>query len=459
LVLCGPGNNGGDGFVAARLLADGGWPVGIGFLGAETALRGDAAVNRQRWHGKLEPLSPDLLAGEPLVIDALFGAGLARPIEGVAREIIDRINARDLDCVGIDVPSGVHGDTGKVLGTAPRCRITVTFFRAKPGHFLLPGRDLCGRLEIADIGIPTAVLAAIAPGTSANGPSLWRAALPLPTAAGNKYTRGHCLIAGGPMTGATRLAAEAARRIGAGLVTIAADAETHAIYASGRPGTIVARADDAAALARLIGDRRLTTFLIGPGAGVDARTQDRVLAMLGSGKPCVLDADAITVFRGDPERLFAAIVGASVMTPHEGEFQRIFSVSGDKLHRAREAARSSGATVLIKGSDTVVAAPDGRAAINSGASAYLATGGSGDVLAGMIAGLLAQGADAFTAACAASWLHGQIADGFGAGLIAEDLIDGIPAALAAVLGGRAGVAKDAGGRVRHSNCRRDEQFR
>jgi NAD(P)H-hydrate epimerase len=430
-VLCGPGNNGGDGFVVARLLAMEGWPVRLGLLGAPEALKGDAGANAARWRGPIHPLAADFLAGDPLVVDALFGAGLARPLDGIARTLIEAINARDLPCIGVDVPSGVHGDSGEVLGVAPRCRLTVTFFRAKPGHLLLPGRALCGELIVADIGIPAATLGEIRPATFANAPALWREHLPRVAFAGNKYHRGHAVVVGGEeMTGAARLAAESARRIGAGLVTIAAAPSVHAIYAAGRPGTIVARIADTAALKALCSDPRRNVLLIGPGAGVSAQTRDRVSMLLGLAKPCVLDADALTVFRDDPEGLFAAIKGPCVLTPHEGEFARLFPDPGDKLTRARAAAARSGAVLLLKGADTVIAAPDGRAVINKNAPAELATAGSGDVLAGMVLGLLAQGVPAFAAAAAAVWLHGHTAQLVGPGLIAEDLIDALPQALA-----------------------------
>ncbi|HYN37989.1 MAG TPA: NAD(P)H-hydrate dehydratase, partial [Rhodospirillales bacterium] len=381
-VLCGPGNNGGDGFVAARLLQADGWPVRLGLLGSAGRLRGDAAVNAGRWRGPVRPLDDRLLlARDPLVIDALFGAGLARPLDGAAAAVLEEVGRRGLDVVGIDVPSGVHGDSGAVLGIAPRCRATVTFFRAKPGHLLLPGRERCGELVVADIGIPEAVLGAIAPQTFANGPGLWEALLPRPAAAGNKYGRGHALLlAGSGMTGAARLAADAARRIGAGLVTVAAAADSRAIVASGSPGTIVAACDDDAAWAALLADARKNALLIGPGAGVSTSTRTRVLAALATGRPCVLDADALTAFADDPSALFAAIAGPCVLTPHDGEFARLFADGGDRLTRGRAAARQSGAVLLLKGADTVIAAADRRAAINTGAPPDLATAGSGDVL-------------------------------------------------------------------------------
>jgi NAD(P)H-hydrate epimerase len=434
MVACGPGNNGGDGFVVARLLEREGWPVRVGLLGSVETLKGDAAVNAKLWRGPILPLSVDLLVREPLVVDALFGAGLQRPVEGAAREVLEAVNAPGLDCVAVDVPSGVHGDTGAILGAAPRCAVTVTFFRGKPGHHLFPGAETRGDLVVADIGIPEAVLDDIRPRAYVNGEALWRASYPALDAAGNKYGRGHAVVLGGVMTGAGRLAAEAARRIGAGLVTIASPPEARVIYGSGAPGTIVSTIDDEATFRALIADARRNAVLLGPGAGTDPAVREKVLTALGLKKSCVIDADALTVFAEDPARLFEAIQSPCVLTPHEGEFVRIFAASGDKLGRAREAAERSGAVVLLKGADTVIAAPDGRAAINGGAPPTLATAGSGDVLAGMILGLLAQGMDAFAAACAAADLHGRAAAALGRGLIAEDIIAELPGVLTRCFG-------------------------
>jgi ADP-dependent NAD(P)H-hydrate dehydratase / NAD(P)H-hydrate epimerase len=435
-VLCGPGNNGGDGFVVARVLAGEGWPVRVSLLGAPETVRGDAAVNARRWRGPLRALDRTMLEGEPLIVDALFGAGLARPLDGTAAELIGEIDRRGLDCIGVDVPSGVHGDTGAVLGAATRCRLTVTFFRAKPGHLLLPGRELAGELVVVDIGMPEAVLERILPRTFANCPLQWRDRLPRPGASANKYTRGHAVVlAGAEMTGAARLAADAARRIGAGLVTVAAHPNSRAAIVAGSPGTIVAGIAADGDFHALIADPRRNAVLIGPGAGVSEETRARVLEALRLGKACVLDADALTVFRDDPPALFRSISAPCVLTPHEGEFARLFDNHGDKLGRARRAAAASGAVVLLKGADTVIAAADGRATINTGAPPDLATAGSGDVLSGMVLGLLAQGMPAFEAACAAAWMHGRSAACFGAGLIAEDIIDGIPTVLAGLRAG------------------------
>jgi NAD(P)H-hydrate epimerase len=431
VVLCGPGNNGGDGFVAARLLAAAGRDVRVVLLGARERLAGDAALNAQRWTGPVVPLSPDVLEGAGVVIDGLFGAGLARPLEGVARVVIEAINARALPCVAIDVPSGVSGDSGAVLGAAPDSAMTVTFFRPKPGHLLLPGRAKCGRLLVADIGIPDAALDAIAPRSFANDPALWASAFPWPRADGHKYARGHLLVYGGRVsTGAARLGARAALRIGAGLVTVACHRTVVPIYAVDTAAIMVRAADDPDAFAGLLEDPRLNAVLIGPGAGRGDETQLAVLTALADSRSVVLDADALTVFADDPDMLFCGVRSPVVITPHEGEFARLFgAVSGSKLDRARAAAARSGAVVLLKGSDTVIAAPDGHAVINGNAPPELATAGAGDVLAGMIAGLLAARMDAFAAACAATWIHGECAATIGPGLIADDLPEALPTVL------------------------------
>ena len=434
-ILAGPGNNGGDGFVVARHLKDRGWLVRLGLLGTVDGLKGDAKANADRWDGPVEALSPELLEGSPLVVDALFGAGLERDIGGVAADILTACDDRRLDVVAVDIPSGVHGDTGAVMGAAATARITVTFFRAKPGHLLGPGRSRCGRVVVADIGIPESVLDEIMPRTFVNAPGLWLSRFPRPRAEGHKYTRGHGVVWGGDsMTGAARLAARGARRAGIGLLTIACDAESAAIYRAGDPGNIVVACATPRALGKLLADPRKNAILIGPGAGVGNRTRDLVLRALKAGKTLVLDADGLTSFEKDNDRLFAAVGSGCVMTPHRGEFDRLFGPperkGTSKVERTRNAAALVGATVVFKGPDTVVATPDGLAAINANAPAELATGGSGDVLAGMILGLLAQGMKPGRAAMAGVWLHGAAAKSFGPGLIAEDIAEALPGVLA-----------------------------
>jgi hydroxyethylthiazole kinase-like uncharacterized protein yjeF len=428
-VLCGPGNNGGDGFVAAIALAQSGWPVRLALLGDTDALRGEAEHQAQRWTGRVEPLSPHIIEDAELVVDALFGSGLSRRLDSPVTDTLFAAARRGLPIIAIDIPSGVMGDSGENLGaTAAAC--TVTFMRKKPGHLLLPGRDLCGEIVVADIGIPQAALDTLSIDIWENTPKLWREKMPQLQAAGNKYSRGHALLYGGyPMTGAARMAARAAARSGAGLTTIAVPEKAFAIYASALTSVMVqplARDED---FAGMLQDPRYTAFSIGPGAGVSDATRARTLTLLKTGKPVILDADAISVFSSQPEELFQAIRGPCVITPHEGEFKRIFDFAGDKLTRARRAATRSGAVVVLKGADTVIAAPDGRAVINANAPATLATAGAGDVLGGCILGLVTQGMEAFPAAMAGVWMQGAAAAGFGPGLLAEDLPDLLPGVL------------------------------
>ncbi|HEY0183802.1 MAG TPA: NAD(P)H-hydrate dehydratase [Rhodopila sp.] len=407
LVLAGPGNNGGDGYVAARLLASDGWPVRVAALGPPRE-GSDAAGAARLWHGPMAPFDPAEAARADLVIDAVFGAGLTRPVTGLAADTLKA--ARRV--AAVDVPSGLDGATGLVMGYAPAAELTVTFFRLKPGHLLLPGRGLCGRIELADIGVPDSVLHAIAPAAFANLPALWE--LPTLTADSHKYTRGHVTVVGGAaMTGAARLSAEAARRAGAGMVTIAARGSA-TVYRSGEPGLIISEAD----IATLLQDDRRKVWVCGPGLGPDeARTV--FPALIAANRSVVGDADIFAAFAGNPE----ALLGAAVLTPHAGEFARVFGAPAhDRLAAARAAAARTNAVVLLKGSDTIIAAPDGRAAINLSAPPWLATAGAGDVLSGIIAGLLAQGMPAWDAAAAGAYLHGRAAVLAGPGLVVEDLL-------------------------------------
>jgi NAD(P)H-hydrate epimerase len=374
-----------------------------------------------------------VLAGVALIVDGLFGAGLSRPLEGASADVLADAAKRRIPIVAIDVPSGVVGDTGVSLGAVPSV-LTVTFFRKKPGHLLQPGRRLCGELVVADIGTPASVLAQVQPESFENVPELWRAALPVLHTDGNKYTRGHALIWGGwPITGAARMAALAAARAGAGLTTVAVPEAALPVYAGALTSIMVRPIAARSDLERLLSDPRHTGLLIGPGAGLGPDTQARVISMLKTRRATVLDADALTSFQHDAAILFGAIDGPCVLTPHEGEFVRLFGgvvdPAGDKLTRTRAAARLSGACVILKGSDTVIAAPDGRAIINTNAPPTLATGGSGDVLAGFVLGLLTQGMEPLLAAAAAVWLHGAAAGRFGPGLIAEDLPGLLPGVL------------------------------
>jgi len=471
-VLCGPGNNGGDGFVAARHLKERGYDVRVASLVPLDKLKGDAAEMAKRWMGDVRTSIPKDLNSDALIVDAIFGAGLARAPAGAFADAIAAINAargQGARVVAVDVPSGLDGTTGQPAGdTVVTADRTVTFFRKKPGHLLMPGRALCGEAIVGDIGIPDDALAAPAAAQLAgslfhaveNDPVSWRGALPLLKRDGHKYTRGHALVVSGPAfhSGAARMAARGALRIGAGLVTVASPTSALPENAAHLTAIMLHPCPSARALSEILADKRKNACLIGPGAGVGEDTRDLVLSALKSGAATVFDADALTSFaQGEdegegsvgfgftgavrpttnhPETLFAAIKEKPergvVLTPHEGEFKRLFAKLADlpsKLERARAAAKESGAVIILKGPDTVIAGPDGFAAVNANAPPTLATAGSGDVLAGFVCGLLAQGMPAFEAACAAVWLHGECANVFGPGLIAEDLPEMMPQVL------------------------------
>jgi hydroxyethylthiazole kinase-like uncharacterized protein yjeF len=439
LVVAGPGNNGGDGFVAAAELVAQGRDVSIILMCERDHLQGDAASAARGWKYPVLPFNPQAIGKPALIIDALFGAGLSRAVDGDPRDMIEAINANGAPVLSIDLPSGVNGTSGAVMGVAVRATETVTFFRKKPAHLLLPGRINCGRVRVADIGINTDVLAEIAPQTYENTPQLWRKSFPVPRIDGHKYSRGHALVVSGDLaaTGAARMAARGALRAGAGLVTLASPRDALAVNASALTAVMVHAVDTVVEFGEMLSDKRFSAIVVGPGAGVGERTSDFVHTALAAQRGLVLDADALTSFAAAPDRLFSSIKAAQgqqvVLTPHEGEFPRLFSdVSNkhpyrSKLDRVRAAAERSGAVVLLKGPDTTVASRDGRATIASNAPPWLATAGAGDVLAGIIAGLLAQGVPAFEAASIGVWMHGEAAREAGPGLIAEDLPEVLPA--------------------------------
>ena len=415
-VLCGPGNNGGDGYVIARLLHERGWPVEVRSLGEP--ITPDARAARARWIGGVRPLdgAPDA----DLVIDALFGAGLSRPLDGAAAAAAADLAKRPDAVVAVDIPSGVPGDTGQPGGPAICAGLTVTFHARKPGHVLEPGRGLCGEVVVADIGLGETPSKLVE-----NGPDLWLARFPWPAQTAHKHARGRLIVISGDAwsTGAARLAARAGLRIGAGLVTIFAHPEALAANAAHLEAVMLRSYETDLELEQAA--QRVDAAVIGPAAGVTETTLLNVLALARTGAALVIDADAITVFRDDPEELFSLLDRDDVLTPHAGEFERLFpgaiKAAPERITAARRAAQTAGAVVLLKGPDTVIAAPDGRAAVNFNGSPWLATAGTGDVLAGFIGGLISQGMDSFEAACAAAWIHAEAAERHGPGLISEDL--------------------------------------
>jgi hydroxyethylthiazole kinase-like uncharacterized protein yjeF len=441
LVVAGPGHNGGDGFVAAAELAARGREVSVILLCERDSLEGDAALAARGWKYPVLPFNPHAIGKPALIIDALFGAGLDRAVKGEPLEMIEAINANGATVLAVDLPSGINGTTGAVMGVAVRATETITFFRRKPAHLLLPGRIYCGRVRVADIGIDANVLAEIQPQTFENIPSLWRQSFPVPRIDGHKYDRGHAVIVSGGLaaTGAARLSARGSLRAGAGLVTLASPRDALAVNAAALSAVMVRAVDTVVEFAGLLSDKRFNACVIGPGAGLGERTRDFVLAAMSTKRGLVLDADALTSFAEAPDRLFQAIKDSHdpqvVLTPHEGEFPRLFSDISNKhplrskLERVRAAAERSGAVVLLKGPDTVVASPQGRATIAANAPPWLATAGAGDVLSGMISGLMAQGVPAFEAASIGVWMHGEAAREAGPGLIAEDLPEVLPAVM------------------------------
>ncbi|WP_424981134.1 NAD(P)H-hydrate dehydratase [Maritalea sp. S77] len=434
-VLCGPGNNGGDGFVVARLLRDAGWSVKLTFLGAREKIGQAAREHLDLWGRDDSPVN-DVLEECDLLIDGLFGAGLDRDIVGTFAELIKRMNRTHKPIVAIDMPSGIDGATGNVRGVAVRAMASVSFFRLKPGHVLLPGKRYCGDVHLGQIGIPDSVLAKIPSQLWQNGPSLWT--VPPYGSEGHKYSRGHCMVLSGDALsgGAARLSAMAALRAGAGLVSLFGARE--ALTAQAPHVTEIMLKP--ASIDELLADARNNCFVLGPGAGVTDELRRQVLAVIEAGRACVLDADALTAFESDPMSLFNHIhqygAGKVVLTPHPGEFGRLFGANDKgvgKVELVRDAAQLSGAQVLLKGADTVIGAPGGRVVINANAPAILATAGSGDVLSGIIGGMLARGMSGFDAACAGAYIHGACAQRFGKeGLIASDIVAQLPDVLMAV---------------------------
>ena len=454
VVLCGPGNNGGDGFVVARLLKEWGWEVEVFLYGDAEKLPPDARVNYERWCAMGAVRAFDgggfaLPTGEnsraAVFVDAVFGTGLTRPF-GLFPQVYGALAAGAVRprVVAADVPSGMCSDSGFFLGEFRPERfadLTVSFHSEKVGHRLGDAQALCGRVAVGDIGLS---------GSDASAVKLLdRAAIAaagLQKTASHKYGHGHALILSGPAghTGAARLAARGALRIGSGLVTVACPPDAVAEHAAQLDAIMLTAVADAGVLAKRLADTRLNALCLGPALGVNDGTKALVLEALKAKRATVLDADALTVFANDPDELFAALHRDCVLTPHGGEFARLFpDIAGklnstpakgpacSKVDATRDAAARAGCVVLFKGPDTVIAAPDGRCSINSAfydrTAPWLATAGSGDVLAGFITGLLARGFDPMQAAQAAAWLHVECARKFGPGLIAEDLPEQLPA--------------------------------
>ena len=439
LVLCGPGNNGGDGYVAARILDGRGIAVTVAASQARKPERGDAALAAQAWDKPVFSLENIMFSNFDLVIDGLFGAGLARPVTDDFAQVIRQLNQSGKPVLAIDIPSGVDGASGSVLGEAVRADRSVTFFRAKPGHYLYPARALCGDVIIADIGINESVLDDIKTDYYRNHPDLWRKDWPDHPQVSHKYQRGHVLVLSGGVEqgGAARLAAQAALRGGAGLVTIASPRDALSAHAAAVQAIMVRRCDTLEEWGALLGDQRRNVLVIGPGLGLHPEDNEQIRLMIAEGvrakRSLVLDAGALTTFAGAADALRACLGGNGtepnpcVITPHDGEFSRLFSQQTaivqtlSKAERALAAACFLNCVVVLKGADTVIASPDGLVRINDNAPAWLGTAGSGDVLAGLVAAFMAQAVAPRDAAAMAVYAHGLAGQRGGRYLVADDL--------------------------------------
>lgn len=439
-ILCGNGNNGGDGYVAAKNLASAGYDV-ICFAEAKPDPQKDAALAADDWNGKTLDLAQFRPADFDLLIDAWFGAGLDRPVSDGFARIIEQVNASRIPLLAIDLPSGVSAETGTIQGSAFQATLTVTFSRRKAGHLLFPGRAKCGKVLVADIGIPSTVLEGINGFTLHNEPDLWLAKCPTLSFESYKYQRGHVAVFSGPRysTGASRLAACAAARCGAGAVTLIGEADALDIHATHLTSIMLHKKASLNDILSFLQARKVRASIIGPAFGDFSEARNLCQAMIESGilDAIVIDADAITAYSEQPDSLYDLTKNsktAVILTPHEGEFIRIFPDLAamthlSRLEKARKAAARANATIVYKGADTIIASANGLAAINSNGTPVLATAGSGDVLSGMIASLVAQKMNPFYASCAAVWMHGRAAQLFGSGLIAEDIIGILPEVL------------------------------
>lgn len=420
LVLCGFGNNGGDGLVVARILRQWGWPVEAALIGPEDKMSPAAKTNAERFKGVKKQLSfkrlNKLKQTGGLIVDAVFGIGLSKPVQNDIADFFTAVNESNLPCVALDIPSGIRADTGEIAGAALRCETTVTFCRPKIGHFLHPGKEYTGELLVCPIGIPDSVVTETAPRFYVNAPDLFD--IPRTVPSDHKYTRGSVLIRAGKMTGAARLAAAACRRAGAGITTISCTKQSYPVFAAGEAGTVIQTADTAEEFASRLSESKIAAAVIGMGATKDDNIRACLHALADSGKPFVADAGALPFVKGIKDR------SRIVITPHTGEFNKMFPElkQADKLTQALTAAQTLGCTIVLKGADTIIADSTGNAAINATDCFDLATAGSGDVLDGIIGAMLAKGLPSFKAACAGVWLHSRAGEKAGKNLIAEDII-------------------------------------
>jgi NAD(P)H-hydrate epimerase len=440
IILCGGGNNGGDGLVAGKFLHDMGADVRVFTLKSSLLQKGDAKKASGFWDGKTEKLKNLIKANDlsdnVLIIDALFGIGFCGRLNSDVSVALDFVKHKGWPVLAIDVPSGIDGDALTIDPHTLRVVATVTFFRKKICHVLMPTMAQCGEISVHDIGISGDVIGDFDIELYENTPFVWKDRIPQKTSRDHKYNHGHCVILGGAkMTGAARMAANAAMRIGAGACSIVApDKESAHIYQEAEPHLMVESLslEKAGTFEKHIQDERRNAVLIGPGAGLEDITNLKaaILKTLESDKAVILDADALSCFEDEPQTLLQAMTAKTIITPHEGEFKRLFpALEGARLDRVRQAITMTKAVIVLKGADTLIAQNNQPVFVNTHASPHLATAGAGDVLAGMICGLSARRMSAFDGARAACWIHGEASLQCGAGLVAPDLIDEIPAIL------------------------------
>ena len=429
-ILCGPGNNGGDGFVVAKLLKENGYSnVYLYCLVNKKKLKGDAKLAAENFGDNFKSFSDLSISSRDVIIDGIFGSGLKKNISGNLKNIINKINLKNPYSISIDIPSGINGDTGQIQGIALKSNDTITFTRKKMGHLLLPGKEYCGNIKVKDIGINLEKLL-FKPNVFENHPENWKKKFPWPNQKSHKYTRGFTLIiCGEKMTGASRLAARGAARIGCGLLCLGVPERSFDIYSIENPIALIETIDNEQDLRNLLKDKRINTVLIGPGLGIDKKKLSLILEVIKEKKRIVvLDADAL---KNNFKKIVQKNKTNIVITPHEGDFSQVLKSlkikkRNDKIKTALEFVKKTKINLILKGNTTIICSEDGRISINTNASPFLATGGSGDVLAGMIAGLISQKMDIFDASCAAVWIHGEISKIKGPGLIAEDLTEMIP---------------------------------
>ena len=432
IVLCGPGNNGGDGFIIAKYLKEHGYKIEVYAYLNNRSYKGDSLRALNEYGGKIKKISSFRIKKNALIVDAIFGIGLSRNIKGKLKEIFDQINKSNNCVVSVDIPSGVCSNTGEILGSAIKADFTITFHRKKIGHILGLGKKFSGRIKVMDIGFSQKKM-----NTQClkNSPNLWIRYFPWKKTSDHKYSRGRAVVYGGQkeFTGAAILSAQAALKTGTGSVKIICSKNTLQIYSIKFPSVLKTEINNICQLEYFLKKEKITSILIGPGSGSNKKIKQITKLILRKVKYVVLDADALTCFKGDLKSLYSLLDKNKIITPHLGEFQKIFPKINKNLNsidKTLNAVKLIKSNIVLKGSTTIIASYNKKIVINDHSSSELAVIGSGDVLSGIIVSLIGQKKmNPFLAGCAATWLHGDIAKNYGKGLIAEDIVRGIPAAL------------------------------